>query len=141
MAVKRISPYRVDGANEVYAGTTFTVEPGDVLAVGDYREVYLDRDRDALRRVGSIIKIVRSNQKGDHPMRVAFDTDKIAIQLCEADYQAYHALPHQPHLRSLLATTLVLPVLVQAVLQLDQHTEQGCKWVEIVRRRIRCHSR
>lgn len=83
VATKRISPYRIEGANGVYAGTTFTVEVGDMLAVDDYREVYLDRDRDALRRVGSIIRIVRSSQKGDHPMRVAFGTDKISVQLCE----------------------------------------------------------
>lgn len=52
------------------------------------------------------------------------------------DYVAYHALTHKSHLRSLLAATLVLPVLVQAVNKLDQYAEEGCKWVEIVRRRM-----
>ena len=74
VATRPLPRYAVDGANPVYAGRTFAVGPGDILAVAvdEHYGFDLSRDRDPLRRVGSVVQVVRGLAPGDRPAGVAF---------------------------------------------------------------------
>jgi len=128
-ATKPLDNYRVDGAHEDYGGTTFEVRAGDILAVAE-GQTFDAEPQDTLRRIGSIMVIEESPRPDDHPMEVEYSTDKIHIRLCKSDFARYRQLKSIPVLASHLTTTIVLPVLTEA-LHLIAHGEsefEDLKW-------------
>ena len=130
--------YEVEGAHEDYAGAAFAIGPGDILAVADGQAFDADHDVDPLRKVGSLMVIVRSTKSGDHSMEVDFDGDpnKILILLSESDFAAYIAMKMVPNLTSHLTTTLVLPVLIEAIHILEEPEPPDCKWARVLAQRL-----
>lgn len=139
-AKKIVWDYAPEGAHEDYGDNTFAVGPGDILAVGDGQVFDADNSADPLRRVGALMVVEQSAKPGDHPMEVDFDfrKEKVRILLCEADFVAYRELKGVPHLTNHLTTTLVLPVLVQAIPLVESGGEDvdGCKWAKLLKRRL-----
>ncbi len=137
VATRAIRRYEVPEANEAYGGAVFAVEPGDILACGEPRD-FEQRTRDPLRRIGSIVEIVCSDKPGEHPMNATYGSEKIRIVLSKTDHANYAALAGKPHLRSLIATALVVPVLVDAVYKLRHESEAhaDCKWATVIGRRV-----
>jgi len=137
-AKKNIAVYRLEGAHTDYEGASFRVEVGDVLAVGEGQLFEAESIHDSLKRVGSIMVIERSPQDGDHPMMVELNSEKIRILLCKGDFDAYGKLKLIPALTSHLTTTIVLPVLIEA-LHVIESGDQGYehfKWHRNLQRRI-----
>jgi len=136
---KAVMPeYTVDGSHEDYAGAVFSISPSDILAVADAYTFDADHSLDPLRKVGALMVVEESGKAGDHSMEADFDADKIRILLCEQDFTAYGEMKAVPHLTNHLTTTLVLPVLIEAIHQLDDDSEGGTehKWAKVLRRRI-----
>lgn len=137
-AMKDIPSYKIAGAHEDYGDAAFQVRPGDILAIGEGQIFYAETSFDSLRRVGSIMVIEQSSELGDHPMRVEYNSDKIRILLCKSDFQAYSKLKSVPRLTSHLTTTIVLPVLIEALHYIEVESEglQAFKWYRNLERRI-----
>jgi hypothetical protein len=132
-----VPAYTVEGAHEDYGDATFAIAPGDILAVGDGQTFDADHSVDPLRRVGSLMVIVASTKDGDHEMELETNLDKIRIVLCKADFQAYSEMKAVPLLTTHLTTTLVLPVLMEAIQLLDDPDgPPECKWAKLLRRRL-----
>jgi hypothetical protein len=137
-ATKDISPYKIAGAHEDYGNSTFAVSAGDILAIAEGQTFDADKSFDSLRRVGSIMVIEQSSEPGDHPMKVDYNSDKIRILLCKSDFKAYSKLKSVPTLTSHLTTTIVLPVLIEALHYIVTEPEglQELKWYRNLERRI-----
>ena len=138
VATRAIRRYEVPEANEAYGGAVFAVEPGDILACGEPRD-FEQRTRDPLRRIGSIVEIVCAEKPGEFAMEATYNDPKIKIVLCKTDHANYAALAGKPHLRSLIATALVVPVLVDAVYKLRGEAKEDYaeyKWAEVIGRRM-----
>jgi len=139
VALSGISSYSVHGAHEDYAGASFDLSEGDILAVGDGK--YFDPEpEDALVRVGSIMAVEESKTTEDGPMAVVYTRDKIIIILSKKDFTAYKVLKGHEHLGSTLTTTIVLPVLVEALNLLKAKPEDAelldLRWHDNLRRRL-----
>ena len=129
--------YAVEGAHDDYGEATFPVAPGDILAVGDGRAFRVIQDVDPLKKIGALMVVVKSPHSGDHPMEADFAEDKIRISLCEGDYKTYEQLKSVPKLTSHLTTTLVLPVLVEAIrLLADSDDPPTGKWADLLQRQL-----
>ena len=129
--------YVVDGAHEDYGDSNFEIGHGDILAIGDGHAFEASQEVDPLRRVGALMVVVQSPKAGDHAMEADFGDDKISILLCEADFKAYREMKAVPHLSSHLTTTLVLPVLMQAINQLeDPDGAPEYKWANLLKQRL-----
>ncbi len=137
-AVAPLANYAIEGSHEDYSGAQFTISAGDILAVADGRAFDADHDVDPLRRIGSLMVVVRSTKTGDHPMEVDYDGDpnKILILLCEGDFAAYKEMKMVPNLTSHLTTTLVLPVLIEAIHLLKGPEPPDCKWAHVLSQRL-----
>ena len=136
-ATREIANYRVDGAHPDYGPTTFTVGAGDILAVGE-GQTFEAEPQDTLRRIGSIMVIEESPKEGDHPMEVEFSGDKIRIRLCKEDFELYKKLKVVKTLASHLTTTIVLPVLIEALHLIEQDTAEfaDLKWYRNLQGRL-----
>lgn len=137
-AKRDLSEYRIEGAHSDYGSSTFQVNAGDILAVGEGQFFHAETSHDSLRRIGSIMVIEKSLQAGDHPMNADFTGDKIRIFLCERDFDAYSRLKSVPSLTSHLTTTIVLPVLLEALHYIEGESEglQALNWFRNLERRI-----
>ena len=137
-AVTAVQGYRVDGAHPDYDDAVFDVRPGDVLAVGDGQVFDARHDVDPLRRIGALMVVVRSEEPGLFPMEADFSPpDRIHVRLCEEDFAAYAAMKNTEHLTSHLTTTLVLPVLMQALTLLDGDDDASrTRWAELLRQKV-----
>jgi hypothetical protein len=82
--------------------------------------------------------VEQSSRAANHPMEVDFDTDKIRILLCEEDFDSYAQMKAVPHLTNHLTTTLVLPVLIEAIHLLNDPTADipENKWARVLGQRL-----
>lgn len=132
--------YRIPEAHPDYEETSFDIGHGDILAIGEGRIFYIDSDFDALSRIGSIMQISESPQDGDIPMDVSFDEEKIIIWLSKKDFADYKTLKLNEAVRGPLTTTIVLPVLIEALrLIADESAEydDDKRWVRALKQRIK----
>lgn len=138
-ALGTISSYSVVGAHEDYGSAAFDLSEGDIIAVADGQEFVVETE-DALVRVGSIMVIEESKTTDDGPMEVIYNREKITIVLSKRDYAAFRLLKGHDHLASTLASTIVLPVLVQALSFLKAKPEDaefaGLRWHDNLQRRL-----
>ena len=136
-STRELFRYAIDGAHEDYGDAVFDLRAGDILAVGE-SYTFEAESHDTLRRIGSIMVIEQSNKDGDHPMEVEFSDEKIRIRLCKDDFDKYKKLKAHPTLASHLTTTIVLPVLTEALnmIRSDDTPYEDLKWCRNLRGRL-----
>ena len=136
-AFARISSYAVPGAHEDYGDAVFDLREGDIIAVADGEE-FLAEFEDALARIGSIMQVDESQVDEDGIMKVDWNGKRIVIILSKKDFKAYNKLKNLEPIGSALASTIVLPVLVQALNAVkDPESElAGCRWHDVLQRRL-----
>lgn len=135
-ATRELSAYRVEAAHADYGDVTFDVEKGDILAVGEGQVYYLDPNFDALSPIGSIMEIHEAHQDGDLPMRVEYNDEKIQVILSKRDFADYKLLKSMEGVSVALTTTIVLPVLIEAIRIAQGDGDDDLRWVRALRRRI-----
>jgi hypothetical protein len=138
-AVNRIPAYYNPGAHPDYGDAVFDVRRGDILAVGEGQIFHIESSFDSLSRIGSIMQVAESPKEGDVPMEPEFDGEKIVIFLSKADFADYKLLKLNEGIAVPLTTTIVLPVLVEALHVLKEDSEgsdDGRRWVRALTRRI-----
>lgn len=138
-AADRIPDYVIPEAHPDYAGAVFDVRRGDILAVGEGQVFHIESSFDSLSRIGSIMQISESPKDGDLPMELTFDQDKIVIFLSKSDFADYKILKLNAAVRGPLTTTIVLPVLVEALHILREESEgmdDPRRWVRALSRRL-----
>jgi hypothetical protein len=134
-----IPDYRVENAHEDYGDATFAIKAGDILAIGEGYIFPVESDYDSMSRIGSIFKLNESQSAGDQPMQLSFNGDKILILLSKPDMAVYKSLKAQPHLSTMLATIIVMPVLVEALHHLAECSTEDDprRWVRAVSRKLK----
>lgn len=138
-AVNRIPAYRIPEAHPDYGDATFDVRRGDILAVAEGLVFHIESSFDSLSRIGSIMQITASEKDGDIPMEPDFVHDKIVIFLSKSDFADYKVLKRHEGVAGPLTTTIVLPVLVEALHVLNEDNEgidDTRRWVRALTRRI-----
>lgn len=138
-ATNSIPDYRIPEAHSDYGDAVFDIRRGDILAVAEGQVFHIESDFDSLSRIGSIMQINESSKDGDLPMEPFFEGDKIVIFLSKNDFADYKLLKHHEGVRGPLTTTIVLPVLVEALHILKEESDDmqdPRRWVRALARRI-----
>ncbi len=138
-ATDYIPSYRNPEAHPDYAATIFEIRRGDILAVSEGQIFHIESSFDSMGRIGAIMQINESLKDGDIPMEPMYDGDKIVIFLSKNDFADYKALKHIEGVRDPLTTTIVLPVLVEALHILKEDSDNiddTRRWVRALARRI-----
>lgn len=138
-AADRIRDYVIPEAHSDYGGAVFDVRRGDILAIGEGQVFHIESSFDSLSRIGSIMQISESPKDGDLPMEPTFDQDKIVIFLSKSDFADYKILKLNATVRGPLTTTIVLPVLVEALHILKEEADgidDARRWVRALSRRL-----
>lgn len=112
-AVKPIPEYLPEGTHADLQGEPFSLEAGDIIAVGGTAAFIADKTFDPLRApVSSFIKIQRGEDKTG-PMTAEYTADSIIIRLAQDDYDAY--LIVKPTTAANIHASIVLPILTDTI--------------------------
>ena len=141
-ATRDLANYEVQGAHPDYASAKFYVKTGDILAVGEGRVFTIENNFESTSRVGSIMQIRESVEDGDLPMSFNPNGDKILITLSKPDFSIYKILKSHESLSGPLTTSIVLPVLLEALHIIasasdSQGDDDPRRWVRVLTRRIK----
>jgi hypothetical protein len=123
LAAELIESYTLKGQHPDYAGATFTVMAGDVLADGGYFEFEPDKLYDPLDPpVGSCFKFM-SDSKQRRGLRVQFhDDEHVLVVFPEKLLPGFAALGNRPDLQ---VATVVLPALMQTIQFVKENLDPG----------------
>jgi hypothetical protein len=119
-----IAAYQVVGSHADYGDARFEIRPGDILAVSNTHVFDAYVDYDPLRRLSSILNIVRSPDLEEGAMKVDTSGDRIVVTLSQMDYARYTDLKADPKLGPLLSNQVVVPALLQAVNEIRETKEE-----------------
>lgn len=112
VTTKDLKAYRHPGQHPDYQENTFGISIGEPLAVAVSKSFDAFLEADPILRLSSILDI-----RGDdelRAMRVNCLGDRIVVELPRGEFNRYRELRADPAIRGLLATTVVLPALLDA---------------------------
>ena len=104
--------YQHPGQHSDYRDNSFRISPGEPLAVAASKSFDAFLEADPILKLSSILDIRRDDEL--RRMTVKCFGDRILVELPSADYDRYRELRADPAIRGLLATTVVLPALLES---------------------------
>lgn len=140
-ATQSITDYTMDGAHPDYENALFQIVPGDFLAIGDTLLQDIVPNYETLGKIGSIMEIHASTKDGDQPVEYLLGEEKIQIVLSQRDFAEYGQAKANPEMLGLLMCSVVVPVLMEAIRQIqpasdEQDNDESFRWKRILRARI-----
>ena len=97
--------------NDDFAGLTFDLQRGNVLAYQNFQPMTLEDAANIFRNVASIFSVYRRTVD-DAPFEIELAADKIKIGLSASDYVNYRRYCSRPDLQPILNAMIILPALV-----------------------------
>jgi hypothetical protein len=113
VAARDIDGYRHPQQHADFGNTEFAVAVGEPLAVALTKTFNAYLDIDPILKLSSIIDIKKGGDDTD-VMEVQCEGDRILVTLPPSDFERYKLLRSGPAVRGLLASTVVLPALLQS---------------------------
>lgn len=113
VATKDLQKYRHPGQHADYRDGTFDVSIGEPLAVAVSKSFDAYLEADPILRLSSILDIKRGDEDL-RVMKVNCHSDRIVIELPSSEYDRYRELRADPRIRGTLATSVVLPALLES---------------------------
>ncbi len=113
-----------------YAGLSFDLETGSILGIAESCRVEIDDD-ESDEDTASIVRIARSQPAQVDDMSVNTDGDYIYITLTAATYDKYYRTG-KGFLNEAVASTIVLPALVVALLRLKESYDPDILWARVL---------
>lgn len=131
--------YTIEGMDDVYQGSVFKIQTGDILAYSEQMNFNLF-DKDSLTKIASIM-LIREGEAGLSVPTIEFDEDKIAVSLPPSQFALYAPLKADNRVRATLLTAVVLPVLIEAVQEVinseNEDDERSINnWYRVLRHKI-----
>ncbi|MHB1841839.1 MAG: hypothetical protein ACYCO4_01790 [Sulfobacillus sp.] len=141
-ALSPLSGFSPPELHEDFLGETFSIDPGDVLAVGP--SFFLIEDPDGGPRPRSIITIGRNEARNPPPLDFKAPSDKVAILLQPEGYARYLEFKGAPVVRQHLHAMIVIPVLTELIDEVradlkrggDEPDKEARKWYRSLRERV-----
>lgn len=126
-ATEDIIEYKNEGFTEDFGDYSFSIEQGDILAIGGTGKFYANKSPEELKAVSSFMNIDSSGKKGTHMLNY-YDGRKITILLSQEDYEMYQLVIRNKYYIDTLHSTIALPALAEAIHFLD--TEESKMYSE-----------
>jgi hypothetical protein len=119
-----VKDYKPSECHPDYAGETFDVEQGDVLATGGFSYFVAEKTFDPLRPPVSSFMSIMEGTLFEGPVQIDYETEKITVILSKTDWGNYLAVRGNNHAVGVLHSAIVLPVLVDAIHQVQNERSE-----------------
>lgn len=145
VATRRIEGFASDLFAEDFAGLSFTIPRGAILAYASLPIMTVNQPSLLADEGHSVFTVYKRPETGDVPMSVDVGRDSICIGLGAAEYDNYVRMSGDAAMRPMLNSLLVLPALVYALEQLRDEevleNSRGLEWFETLSRSLRTTGR
>ena len=115
LAQKEIKNYCLSGQHSDYQKAKFQIRTGDILAFAPTVEFDAFLDIDPIRKISSILDILKSKTRLTGPALINFEAKHIEVELPQKDFNTYVELRSDLSFHGLLASNVVFPALIQAI--------------------------
>lgn len=112
VAARDLSDYTSRDFNSDYAGISFAIERGSILAIGGQYNLIIEKEVEEFAKIPSIFTICKYATDTDELMKIDIDGDKIVVSLAEKCFQDYKVLINIPRYLPTFHAMVVLPALV-----------------------------
>ena len=125
-ATEQLPSYAPEECHEDYRGFTFEINKGDVLAVGGATSFIAEKEFDPLRPAVSSFMAIRQGSDSKGPIVIDYgDPEKIIIKLSKTDWGRYQNIKGRKWMAPVLHSSIVLPVLADAVRMVHNNDEEA----------------
>lgn len=130
IASKAVERYAPKTAHGDYSRTTFEIMEGTVLAVAPEGAFIAEKEfAAAKRRLRSIMEFVRHRREGAEP-EYRLEQERIQIFLNAKDWETYQRAKTSPGARHLIHSSIIFPVLMEALSSMEDEQYFGLRWRE-----------
>jgi len=120
LANETLKDYTNSSFNPWFQGVSFTLEKGDILAIGEAIEANLFDEDSGLLNLPSIVTVTKALKS--EFMEVDLDSNNIVIKLPEYEYNQY-ALSANSRLKNTILNVVIVPALVYVFTRLAENRE------------------
>lgn len=130
-----IRSYRNYDFNDDYAGVSFRIERGAILAIGNQTQIKIDKNTDELASIPSIFSVVKKETTDRIGMQVEMESDKIRICLNIKDFADYQLISKMPAISDTMHSALILPALIYIFEQIKTSLDdyEDYRWFKSIR--------
>lgn len=140
LAVKDLTDYKNSDFHPDYGSASFEIEKGDILAVSEQENAYVDKEIDSLQDVSSMFRIRVNKDNNAPPFDVeAVGRDKVFIKLSQENYDCYTTLEQNSELSTILNSELIIPTLVfllELIKNGDRVYLESYRWFHVLDTRL-----
>jgi hypothetical protein len=119
--------------NEDYSGYSFSIEKGNIIAVGTGKELTLNKEN-KLENIPSIIKITKNHDKVNGSIAVDTDGDEyVIVSLKEELYNLYYSLGKRKF-KSTILSLILLPAMIIILTRMvnAEEDESEKNWYKVI---------
>lgn len=142
VATRDIIRYTNLSFNDDYLGTTFDIEAGCIIAVGEQFNLYVSKENEDVAYTQSVFSIIRNLNREEKRMIVETNDQKIIIYLPIDDYYIYKQLKRSQMTHDALNSLTIIPALIYALDELkhldieERMALSGLAWYRAVRKSL-----
>ena len=140
---EKIENYYNPKFNLDYEGITFSLDIGNILAIGSQYKFTVEKNSEELADVPSIFTVYKREDDDSIDMKVEINSDKIRIGLNRDVYENYNQIVSlQMSMIETVNTAILFPVLIYVVEQLKERTEEyeDYRWFQALKRMLEKNS-
>lgn len=115
VATDSIQNYSNSSFDDDFAGMSFDIEAGCVLAVGNQVNANIETELHDLENTPSVFSITKNMDLSETHMTVSLDQSRIIIKLAAEDYNNYKSLNLNEGSKQVLNSLVIIPALIYAL--------------------------
>jgi len=128
VAIKPIKKYSPRSGHRDYKGVSHQILPGTVLAIAPKAYFIADKEfSSSKKKIRSLMEFVRNTIEEAKP-EYRFGSERIEIYLNSDDWDIYQRAKGSAAARNIIHSSVVFPVLLEALANLDNQDYAGLAW-------------
>lgn len=140
IAKEDILQYHNRSFNKDYGDMCFSVNRGNIIAIGGQANIEITKDVEELSKIPSIFTICRCAEDINDSMKIDITGEKIAITLCKRSFENYKMLISLPSMIPVMHSMLIVPTLIYTfeTLKKEGSSEfEELRWFKSIERTLR----
>lgn len=140
---EKIENYYNPKFNSDYEGIEFSLDVGNILAIGSQYKFTVEKNSEELADVPSIFTVYKREDDDSIDMKVEINSDKIRIGLNRDVYENYNQIVSlQMSMIDTVNTAILFPVLIYVIEQLKEKMEdyEDYRWFQALKRMLKKNS-
>ncbi len=131
VARRDIIGYRNSDFNEDYKDASFSLERGEIVAIGGQYDAVVTKAPEDMTKLPSIFTICKYASTEEECMKISLGTEKIVISISNSSFENYRMLTNMPTLLPVFHAAVIFPALIyvfEALKQQDLGVYEEYRW-------------